>query len=226
MPGFWMKTEQGNDVHINGDPGMSEEMRGEVLGDPCPLGNPADLSGDSVPFQLLAGFGEEYRRLFSKRKRVVGPPFGEVLLCHDQPDVSGDPGLEIDIHRDPFRIGFHISPGKLTDLTRAEPSFIQGHQHCPVPGASASLDKDLDLFRSEELGSRFGFGVFSWSLDAFDLLFRKIRIFILNHPEKELLEDGNIVKEGILLEGTVTAVFGMFDGFYTIVDSRQGESIK
>ena len=25
MPGFWMKTEQGNDIHINGDPGMSEE---------------------------------------------------------------------------------------------------------------------------------------------------------------------------------------------------------
>lgn len=155
-----------------GDPGMSEEMRGEVLGDPCPLGNPADLSGDSVPFQLLAGFGEEYRRVFSKRERVIGPPFGEVLLCHDQPDVSGDPGLEIDIHGDTLRIGLQVPPRELADLTRTESPFVEGHDHCPVPGTPAELDQGLDLFGRQELGRGFRLGIPPRGFDALDLLLR------------------------------------------------------
>ena len=197
-----------------------------MLGDPCPLGDPTDLGVDGVPLELLSCFGEEDRRLLGDGEWIIGSPFGNELFCHDQSDVSRDACLEIDIHRDPFRIGLHISPGKLTDLTGSEPSFIERHQHCPVTGAPAGLDQSLYLFRSQELRCRLGLGVFSWSFDTFDLLFGKIRIFILDHPEKELLEDGNIVKEGILLEGAVTAVFGMLDGFYTMVDSRQGESIK
>jgi len=101
---------------------------------------------------------------------------------------------------------------------------MQGRR--PVPGASGGLDEYIHFVRCQELRRRPGDGIFPRGLDRLDLLLGKLRVVVLDHPERELFQDCNTVKKGILLERTILAVFGTLDGFYPGIDSREIERVK
>jgi hypothetical protein len=51
----------------------------------------------------------------------------------------------------------------------------------------------------------------------------QVRILVLDHPEEKLLEDGHVVKEGVLLEGPAKTMLCMLDGLYPRINRPKSE---
>jgi len=116
----------------------------------------------------------------------------------------------------------------LADLPGTESSFIEGHDHGTVPGDPAVFDQGLDLLGCQELRCRLGLRIPSRSFDSPDLLLGKVRVLVLDHPEKEQFEDCHMIGEGVLLEWPAIVVLSVFNGLDSGIDCpyRKGSKFR
>ena len=183
------------------DAGMTEDMRGDVLPDSGPLDEAPELHAYRAVRQRGVVLGNEDRHCGCNRhKRVIALPFDQELSGHHQPDVPGLAGLEVHIYHNAVVIEPEVAPFHQADLPDAESAFVQHHHDGQVPACGAGIDDRGDLVCGEEVGGDLGHGVVGRHLEAADLLLRDWDKFIGNEPEVELLDDENMIRDGVLLE--------------------------
>lgn len=124
----------------------------------------------------------------------------EVTLRQDDPDISRNSRLEVDINDYPGTIEGKITPFHLGELAYPEASFVKHAYQCTVTAPSAGRKNPLHLFGSYEIRGFVGHRVLRGDLDATDFPFRQGRIFVFDHPEQELPEDPDPIMLRILLE--------------------------
>jgi len=182
------------------DPGVAEEVRCDMLRNPSPLTYAAKLFDDPAVGEWSPLLIEEDQCVSFWDTGIISPPLGEISLHHDDPDISGNPGLEVHIGDHAGAIKGEIAPLHLAKLTDTEASLIEHPDKGPVPAPAAGRQEGFHLFWCEEVRGLVGHGVLGRDLDATDLPLRKIGIFVLDHPENELPENPDPIVLGILLE--------------------------
>jgi len=98
-----------------------------------------------------------------------------------------------------------IAPCHGPDLANPEPAFIELHDEGPVHGPGARLHHRRNFVRCQQVSGHFGHGVLGRCPEFVDLAFSERGILVLDHPEVKLLEDGDEIADGVLLEWLLTA---------------------
>ena len=145
-------------------------------------------------------FVEEHKRISFRNARVIVSPLRNVFLRHDDADIPGLPGLEVDIHHNHGAIERKIAPLHLAYLTNPEASLIEHPDEGPVPAPAAGRQEGLHLFGCKEISGLVGHSILGRDMDPADLPLREIGIIVFDHPEDELPEDPDPVVLGILFE--------------------------
>lgn len=182
------------------NPGVSEEMRGDMLRNSSALAYPAELFNDPTIRDRSSQLIQKDQCISLRDTWIIGPPLGEISLRHDDPDISRNPGLEVHIGDHACVIKGEIAPLHLAKLTDPKSPLIEHADKGPVPTPAAGRQKCLHLFGSKEISGLVSHGILGGDLDSTDFPLREIGILIFDHPEKELPEDPDPVVLRVLFE--------------------------
>ncbi|OPX71474.1 MAG: hypothetical protein A4E39_02003 [Methanoregulaceae archaeon PtaB.Bin152] len=111
---------------------MPEEMGSDALCDTRSLGNSFNLGGQPAVGDWFVSFREKHWCIRRNRSGIIGPPFRDIFLGHDEPDIPGYSCLEVQVHRNTLGINLEISPTELPNLPDTEPSLVECEYECPV----------------------------------------------------------------------------------------------
>lgn len=187
------------------DPAVAEDMGRDVFPDAGCLCYALEPLVDGCVDERLAAFVDEDQPIPARVRLVAGPPLCQVFPGHDEPDVPRHVGLEVHIRDDSIFVERKISPGHGPDLTNTEPAFIQAHDNGPVNGPGACLHHRGDLIGSQQVSGHLGHGVLGRGSEFVDFAFGEGGIFVVDHPEVKLFEDGDEIADGVLFEWRFTA---------------------
>ena len=187
------------------NPAVAKDMRRDMLADAGILRNALEPLVDGRMDEGLAAFVHEDQPFPVRVRFVAGPPLCQVFPGHDEPDVPGHVGLEVHVRDDAVFIEREIAPGHSPDLANPEPAFVEHHDECPVHDPGARLHHRGNFVRCQQVGGHLRHGVLGRRPEFVDLAFGERGIFVFDHPEVELLEDGDEIADGVLLEWLLTA---------------------
>ncbi len=182
------------------NPGVAEEMWGDMLSDSSAFAYPAELFDDPAVGEWSPLLIKEDQCISLRGCGIISPPLGEISLRHDDPDVSRNPGLEVHIGDHARIIKGEIAPLHLAKLTDPKSTLVEHSNKGPVPTPAAGRQKCLHLFGSKEISGLVSHGILGGDLDSTDFPLREIGILIFDHPEKELPEDPDPVVLRVLFE--------------------------
>ena len=131
------------------DPAVAENMGRDVLADAGCLRYALEPLVDGCMDERLAAFVYEDQYIAARVRLVAGPPLRQVFPGHDEPDVPGHVGLEVHVRNDSIFVKREISPCHGSDLTNAEPAFVERHDNGPVNGPGAGFHHRGDLIGSQ-----------------------------------------------------------------------------
>lgn len=187
------------------DPAVAEHMGRDVFPDAGCLCYALEPLVDGCMDERLAAFVYEDQPLPAWVRLVAGPPLCQVFPGHDEPDVPGHVGLEVHVRDDTVFVEREISPRHGPNLTDTESSFIEAHDDRPVNRSGACLHHRGDLIGSQQICGHLGHGVLGRSPEFVDFAFGEWGIFVVDHPEIELFEDGDEIADGVLFKWRLTA---------------------
>ena len=189
------------------DSAVPEDVGRDVFFNARTPGKDLEMLVDGRMDEGLAADVHEDQRVPARVRLVAGPPLCQVFVGHDEPDVPGHVGFEVHVRNDAVFVEREIAPGHGPDLAYAEPSFIQRHDERPLHGAGTGFHHRGDLIGCQEVRGHLGHGVLGGYLELVKLGRIDFGVFVLDHPEIELLEDGDEIADRVLLEWALTAVF-------------------
>jgi len=135
------------------DPGMAEEMRGQVLLDTGTFADDPELGDGRLVPKAASPVIDEDRGVALWRPGVVQAPLDDVLPPCDDRDISRNVRLEIDVHHDAVLVEGEVAPFHGRGLPDPETSLIDECDHGPVVAPVTGLVELLDLLGGDHLGS-------------------------------------------------------------------------
>jgi hypothetical protein len=111
------------------------------------------VKGLSIPVQENPG-------IYFCNIGIIMSSLCQVFLSHDDTNIPGNTGFEVDVDNYSIPVKLDISPSHGPDYTDPKSSFIEHGDEGLVDAPDAGLDNRPDLIRSQESRCRFRYRFF------------------------------------------------------------------